>query len=323
VALKSIFEKLALYGLIPVIKIDDADDSIAVCDALIEGGLPVAEITFRTDAAEESIRQVASSRPDVLLGAGTVMTIEQAKQAKDAGAKYIVTASLNTKVVSWCMENDIPVLPGISSPSGIEQAISLGLDCVKFFPAEVLGGLKVLKALSGPYPKMRFVPTGGINLENLNTYLSNDRVLACGGSWTVPEEAISNKDFKKITSLTSEAIKKILGLQIAHIGINATDEVEAESTADIFGQIMDADPKKGNSSIFVTEGIEICKRKGKGVNGHIGIKTNSIVRAVHFLSEKGFEIDKTTYKRNQSGNIVAAYFEREIAGFAMHLLQKY
>lgn len=321
-ALKSIFEELALYGLIPVIKIDNADDAIAVCDALIEGGLPVAEITFRTDAAEESIRRVACSRPDVLVGAGTVMTIEQAKRAKDAGAKYIVSASLNTNIVSWCNDNGIPVLPGITSPSGIEQAISLGLDCVKFFPAEALGGLKVVKAFSGPYPMMKFVPTGGINQENLNTYLSYDKVLACGGSWMVSKDAIAKKDFKKITSLTSEAIKNILGFQIAHVGINACDETEAKSVANIFGHIMDADTKEGNSSIFVTEGIEICKQKGRGTNGHIGLKTNHIVRAIHFLSAKGFKVDKTTYKRNQSGNIVAAYFEREIAGFAIHLLQK-
>jgi 2-dehydro-3-deoxyphosphogluconate aldolase/(4S)-4-hydroxy-2-oxoglutarate aldolase len=322
VALKSIFEELALYGLIPVIKINNADDAIEVCDALIEGGLPVAEITFRTGAAEESIRQIACSRPDVLVGAGTVMTIEQAQQAKDAGAKYIVSASLNTDVVSWCNDNDMPVLPGISSPSGIEQAISLGLDCVKFFPAEVLGGIKVVKALSGPYPKMKFVPTGGINQDNINTYLSYDKVQACGGSWTVPEDAISNKDFKKITSLTAEAMKKILGFQIAHIGINTDDETEAKNTANIFGQIMGAQVKEGNSSIFVTEGIEICKQKGRGANGHIGINTNNISRAIHFLSKKGFEINKTTYKKNQSDNIVAVYLEQEVTGFAIHLLQK-
>ena len=163
-----VLDKISLAGLVPVIKVEKAEDAVPLCRALAEGGLPGAEITFRTAAAPEAIRRVAAELPDVILGAGTVLTIEQAKQAVDAGATYIVSPGLNPKVVKWCVDNDIPVLPGCANPSDIEQAIELGLDTVKFFPAEALGGLKLIKAMAAPYGNIKFVPTGGIYRRQLD-----------------------------------------------------------------------------------------------------------------------------------------------------------
>ena len=182
----TIFDKLSLAGLVPVIKVEDAADAVPLCKALSDGGLPVAEITFRTDAAEESIRRVHAELPDVMLGAGTVLTVDQVKRAVAAGAAYIVSPGLNPSVVGYCVENDIPVLPGCANPSDIEVALGFGLKIVKFFPAEALGGLKLIKAMSAPYGGISFVPTGGINEKNFLEYLAFDKVKAIGGSWMVP-----------------------------------------------------------------------------------------------------------------------------------------
>jgi 2-dehydro-3-deoxyphosphogluconate aldolase / (4S)-4-hydroxy-2-oxoglutarate aldolase len=174
------------------------------------GGLPVAEITFRTDAAEEAIRRISNEVPDILLGAGTVLTTEQAEKAIKAGAKFIVSPGLNPEVVTYCLDRDIPIAPGVSNPTDIEAAFKLGLKVLKFFPAEAFGGLKTLKAMSAPYGMMRFIPTGGINSKNLNKYLAFDKVLACGGSWMVGADLISAENFDKITALTKDAVATIM-----------------------------------------------------------------------------------------------------------------
>ena len=200
-----IFEKLSLAGLVPVIKVEDANDAVPLCRALSEGGLPVAEITFRTAAAEQAIRNVSSALPEVILGAGTVLSVDQVKRAVDAGAKFIVSPGLNPNVVRHCLEKGVPAAPGCCTPSEIEQAIELGLSVVKFFPAEAMGGLKTIKALAAPYTGLRFMPTGGINASNLRSYLEYPRVLACGGSWMVSKELIRAHDFAQITELVRQA----------------------------------------------------------------------------------------------------------------------
>ena len=209
-------EKLSLAGLVPVIAIDDADDAVPLCKALADGGLPVAEITFRTAAAEESIRRVHEALPNVLLCAGTVLTTDQVDRAVNAGAAALVSPGLNPTVVKYCLDKGIPVCPGTGNPSDIEVAISLGLDTVKFFPAEPLGGLKLLKAMAAPYTTMKFMPTGGINANNLMDYLSFDKILACGGSFMVKEDLIEAGDFDAIEKLTRQAVMKMLNFDLTH-----------------------------------------------------------------------------------------------------------
>lgn len=198
-------KKIEALGIVPVVVLNDADDAVPLCKALAEGGLPVAEITFRTAAAEESIRRVAKELPDVLVGAGTVLTCEQVDRAIAAGAKFIVSPGFNPEVVGYCVEKGYPIFPGCPTTSDIEKAMSYGLKVVKFFPAEAMGGIKVIKAVAAPYGSMRFMPTGGVNEKNLLDYLSFNKIICCGGSWMVKADLIKNGEFEKICNLTKEA----------------------------------------------------------------------------------------------------------------------
>lgn len=199
----------ALIGavrLLPVVVLDRPEDAVPLARALVAGGLPVAEVTFRTEAAAQSIRRMVDEVPEILVGAGTVLTVEQVDAAHAAGAKFLVTPGFNPAVVTRAQELGLPIVPGINNPTGVEQAMSYGLSLVKFFPAEPTGGVPFLKALSGPYGAMRFIPTGGIGPKNLDTYLTLRPVLACGGSWMVEPALIRAGDFTRITELTAEAV---------------------------------------------------------------------------------------------------------------------
>jgi len=212
--MNAVLEQFEKIGIIPVVVLDDAKDAEALGKALMEGGLPAAEVTFRTDAAEESIRIMAEKFPDMLVGAGTVLTTEQVDRAVNAGAKFIVSPGFNPKVVKYCLDKNIPVTPGTQTPTEMEQAIELGLDVVKFFPAEPAGGLKMIKAVSAPYTSLKFMPTGGINAENVKEYLAFNKILACGGSWMVKGDMIKNGEFDKIKDMVAEAaaiVKEIRG----------------------------------------------------------------------------------------------------------------
>ena len=201
----NILERIGTIGIVPVVALDDAKAADPLGEALSEGGLPCAEITFRTDAAEESIRIMSEKYPDMLIGAGTVLTTEQVDRAVNAGAKFIVSPGTNPKVVRYCVEKNIPITPGILTPSEIEQALECGVKIVKFFPAEPGGGLSMIKAMAAPYVGVKFMPTGGINAHNVRDYLQYDRIHACGGSWMVKKEMIAGGEFAKIKALTREA----------------------------------------------------------------------------------------------------------------------
>ncbi len=314
-------EKLSLAGLVPVIAINDAEDAVPLCKALSDGGLPVAEITFRTAAAEESIRRVHEALPNVLLCAGTVLTTEQVDRAVAAGAAAIVSPGLNPEVVKYCLSKNIPVCPGTANPSDLEVALSLGLNTVKFFPAEALGGLKLIKAMSAPYGSMKFMPTGGINENNMLDYLANPKVLCCGGSWMVPADAVAAKDWDRITELTRSAVNKMLGLELRHVGINSGDAETAMKDAQTICKLLGWNVKDGNSSTFAGTGFEMMKKVGRGKNGHIAIACNNIKRARWHLEQRGFEFDDSSAVVKE-GKLIAIYLKDEIGGFAFHLVQK-
>lgn len=320
--MNDILKKIGDLGIIPVVKIDDAKDAVPLAKALIKGGLPIAEITFRTAAAEQAIRNIATELPDMLIGAGTVLSVEQVKKAVDAGAKFIVSPGFNPVVVEYCVNNGIPITPGCSNPTDIEMALGYGLDVVKFFPAEAFGGLNTLKAISAPYGMMKFVPTGGIEVKNLNDYLAANMVLACGGSWMVKNELIKAGDFEEIVRLTKEAVTLMMGFDLAHIGINAPDADSSLEITKRMAVIFNMPLKEGNSSNFAGNGIEVNKSTGLGRNGHIAIKTNNIYRAISYLDRMGVEVDMSTAKGPEGGAIIAVYLKEEIGGFAVHLLQK-
>lgn len=207
-------KKIGSTGIVPVVVLNNASDAEPLADSLIKGGLPCAEVTFRTAAAEESIKIIAKKFPQMLVGAGTVLTTEQVDKAIGAGAKFIVAPGFNPKVVEYCLKNNYPVCPGIMTPTELEMALGYGLDVVKFFPAENAGGLKMIKAISAPYTMMKFMPTGGINATNVREYLACDKILACGGSWMVKGDLVKAGDFVQIEKLTAEAasiVKEIRG----------------------------------------------------------------------------------------------------------------
>ena len=205
--MNEVLEKIQEIGIVPVVVLDDAKDAAPLAKALCEGGLPCAEVTFRTAAAEESIRIMSEQFPEMLVGAGTVLTTEQVDRAVAAGAKFIVSPGLNPRIVKYCVEKGILITPGCSNPSDIEVALENGLEVVKFFPAEPAGGLNMIKAMAAPYVGVKFMPTGGINPTNVRDYLAYDRILACGGSWMVKGSLVDAGEFDKIEELTREAVE--------------------------------------------------------------------------------------------------------------------
>ena len=314
-------KKIEALGIVPVVVLNDADDAVPLCKALAEGGLPVAEITFRTAAAEESIRRVAKELPDVLVGAGTVLTIDQVDRAIGAGAKFIVSPGYSDEVVSWCVENNVAITPGCVTPTEIMAAMSHGLKVVKFFPANVYGGLSAMKALSGPFGGIKFIPTGGVNDKNLAEYISAPFIHAVGGSWLCAKADIAAHNFDKITSLCKEARRIALGFEIAHIGVNTADADESLAVCQALDAAFGFGVKEGNSSNFAGSGVEVMKSPYLGKNGHIAVKTNSIPRAAAELAKNGFTLDESTAKY-KGERMVAVYLKQEFGGFAVHLLQK-
>ena len=205
--MNAVLEKLSKIGIVPVVKIDRAEDAVPLAKALCAGGLPCAEVTFRTDAAAAAIKAMTENFPEMCVGAGTVLNAAQVDAAVEAGAQFIVSPGLNPRTVRYCLDKNVPITPGTSSPSDIEQAIELGLDVVKFFPAEQSGGLAKIKAMSAPFPQFKVMPTGGISLKNLKEYLSAPVIAACGGSYMVTADLIDGQKWDEITSLCRESVK--------------------------------------------------------------------------------------------------------------------
>ena len=211
--MKSMEQRLEEYGVVPVVVLKDTKDAIPLADALIEGGLSCAEVTFRTEAAEESIRLISEKYPEMLVGAGTVLTIEQVDRAVNAGAKFIVSPGFDAEIVDYCLEKNIPVFPGCITPSEVAQAVKRGLKVIKFFPAEQAGGVAMIKAMGAPYTMVKFMPTGGISAKNLSEYLSCSNIVCCGGSWMVKGDLITEDKFDEITALTKEAVELVKSIR--------------------------------------------------------------------------------------------------------------
>jgi len=314
-------EKIGELGIVPVVKIEKTEDAFPLGRALINGDLPIAEITFRTSAAEESIKTLTRKLPNLLVGAGTVLSIEQVKKAVSAGAQFIVSPGFNPKVVDYCIENSIPVIPGINNPTQIEMALERGIGVVKFFPAEASGGLSLLESMSAPYTGIKFIPTGGINLNNLTFYLSNKKVHACGGSWMVKSDLISSGNFAEITRLTKEAVSIMLGFELAHLGINEENKDKALNSVNLLSSLFHLPVKEGPSSFFAGSCFEILKSQYLGKHGHIAIATNNICRAIAYLKKKGISVLSETASE-KDGKLGVIYIAQEVSGFAIHLLQK-
>lgn len=319
--MNKIFEEFSKIGIIPVIAIEDASDARPLAKALIDGGLPCAEVTFRTEAAEAAIRSMTEHFPDMLVGAGTVLTTEQVDTAVNAGAEFIVSPGFNAKVVKYCLEKEIPVIPGCSGPSDIEAAIELGLEVVKIFPAEASGGIGAIRAMAAPYHKMKFMPTGGIHSGNIKSYLDFKKIIACGGSFMVKDELQKKKDWEGIAALTREAVSAMLGFTIHHIGINCESEAEAAASGEQFAKLFGAKLNVKEKSVFAGPYVELMKHPGRGANGHIAIGVNYVERAVYQMEQRGFRFEETSKIYKKDGSLKFIYFADEIAGFAVHFVK--
>lgn len=308
-------------GILPVIEIQAVKNAEPLANALRNGGLNCAEVTFRTAAASDSIKVMTERFPDMLVGAGTILTTAQAEQAVQAGARFIVSPGLNPHVVKYCLSHQIPVIPGCATPTEVGQAIELGLDVIKFFPAEAAGGLAMIKSLAAPYPHIKFMPTGGITADNLHEYLDFDRVIACGGSFMVKPDMIAGGEFDKITALTKEAVTAMLGLKLRHVGINTADDGEARAVTADFSAILGTDIRELPVSFFTGTEFEIMKGPGRGTKGHIAIGTNYLDRAVYHLKSRGYTFDHESAVYDEKGKLTLIYITPEIGGFAVHLSQ--
>lgn len=320
--MNDILKRISDIGIVPVIKLDDAKNAAPLARALCRGGLSCAEVTFRTDACVESIKLMKKECPDMIVGAGTVLTTKQVDEAIEAGAEFIVSPGLNPDVVKYCVDKGITITPGCSNPSDIEQAIKYGLDVVKFFPAEAAGGLKMIKSMAAPYGNIKFFPTGGINADNITEYLSYNRVICCGGTWMVPSDLIEQGNFDGIEALTREAVENMFGFKIAHVGINCDTPEEAHGVADFFESIFGFSQNENPSSIFGATSVEIMKMPFLGKHGHIAIATNFVERAVKHLESKGVKFNEESAVYRPDGSMQAIYLKNEIGGFAVHLVRK-
>lgn len=316
-----ILERLSNAGIVPVVVIEDVKNAVPTAQALLAGGIDVMEITFRTAAAKDSIAAVAKECPDMLVGAGTVITLEQCKAAVEAGAKFIVSPGYCDEVVSWCVEHDVAVTPGCVTPTEIMAAMAHGLKVLKFFPANVYGGLTAMKSLSGPFGGIKFIPTGGVSAQNLAEYISAPFIHAVGGSWLCAKADISAGNFEKITALCREARKIALGFEVAHIGVNTADDDASLEVCRQMNSAFGFETKAGNSSNFASTSVEVMKSVYLGKNGHIAVRTNSIPRAIAELAKHGFAVDESTAKF-KGDKMNAVYLKQEFGGFAVHLLQK-
>lgn len=305
------FKTIYELGIIPVVAIDDAENAVPLAKALREGGLPAAEITFRTAAAEEAIRRITEECPDVLVGAGTVLTKEQCDRAIAAGAKFVVTPGFNPEMIAYIKSTGIPMMPGAATPGEMEQAMSMGLTNIKFFPAEANGGVNKLKALAGPYQAAKWMPTGGVNTKNLNDYLSFDRILCCGGTWIATSADIAEGKWSEITEKCKAAVKTMLGFKLQKVCIYG-DEAGAEKNAKLIASLFGFDCNETECGF---EAGSVCFGKEKSdAKGCIVISTLSGDRAKAYFERMGVEIDPDIWY-DKKGRVSCFGLKDTVAGF--------
>jgi 2-dehydro-3-deoxyphosphogluconate aldolase/(4S)-4-hydroxy-2-oxoglutarate aldolase len=282
--------------------------------------LPLAEITFRTGAAEEAIRIARATCPDMLVGAGTVTSTAMARKARDAGSSFIVTPGFNPEVVAWCLEAKIPVFPGCTTASEVEAAMNMGLDTVKFFPAEQSGGLPRIKALQGPYPGMRFMPTGGIDLANLASYLAYPKVVACGGSFMASGELLRAKNWERVEELARKAVIAAQGLELAYSGPDCADSAAAEEALALFSRLTGRKAAQDNGSIF-SGAVRIGKNGGPG-SFRMGFSVTSLVRTKAYCEHRGLLFDPESVRHDAAGNLAGMSLQSIVAGCRVDILQR-
>lgn len=318
-----LLERIKLIGLIPVVAFENADQAVPAARAMLDAHLDIIEITMRTPAGIEAIRRVKTQFPDMITGAGTVLTLDKAKEAAGAGAQFIVMPGYQEDIVAWCVANDIPVLPGCVTPYEIQLALQKGLKVMKFFPADVYGGLKAMSALNGPFGPygVSFVPTGGVDLKNLSEYVQAPYIAAVGGSFLCSSKQLKDGDYAGISKSVEASIDILLGFELGHVGFNTESAEESDEITKTLAGAFHFPYLPGNSANFAGTAVEAVKGAGLGDKGHVAIKTNNIRRAIYYLEKRGYAADMSTAK-SKDGKTTAVYLKDQINGFAFHLLQK-
>ena len=310
-------EKIYLNGITPVIVLDSSEHAVPLASALMRSGIRVAEITYRTAAARDSIKEIRRALPDMLVGAGTITSIDMAKDAINAGAQFIISPGLDAELVEYCSREKILVIPGVATPSEAQQAVKLGLTLVKVYPAEILGGTAFIKALSAVYNTLRFMPTGGINADNLMEYLDVPSVASCGGSWLCPLKLIEEGKFDEIEQIAKAAVLKMHDFKLLHVGMNSCNQEEAREKAEALSEMFELPMIDSSASYFAGTMFEILKNPLYGERGHIAVETNYIGRAIAYFENRGYTFrDKP---KDDLKKLIAIYFQEEIGGFAIHL----
>ena len=320
--MNSVLERVYEIGIIPVIAFNSVDEAIPLCKALMDGGLPAAEVTFRTACAEECIKKIHEELPNMLLGAGTVLTVDQADRAMAAGASFIVAPGFDPEVCKHVIAKGGIMMPGTCSAGEMQQAMNMGCEALKFFPAEANGGVGMLKNIGAALKGARWMCTGGVNAKNVNDYLGYDQIFAVGGTWMCKSDVIKAGDWAKITAQSKEAVDTMLGLKLLHVGINTDNAGEAEQLALLLCKLFNLEPRHGQKSEFAGNYFECMKSPFLGKNGHIAMRTPDLKAAMEELEENGFRFRMETAAYFEDGRIKNVYLEGEYGGFAIHIMQK-
>lgn len=316
------FELAKELGIVPIFQVPGEEYAAPLAKALTEGGIPLAEVMFRNEHGEAAIRSMKEACPEMCVGAGTVLTIEQVECAKAAGADFIVAPGFDPEIVKKAQELGLEVLPGCVTPTEVNEARKLGLSVYKFFPVRTAGGIDAICEISGPYAGASFVVTGGLVMEDIKKYLVCDKIAAVGGGFVTPDEMILDKDWEGIKALCQKARKEVLDFSLMHVGINGKSAEDGLGMAKRFAEIFDLPMKDGEKSAFAGSIAEFGKVKFPGTVGHIAIGTPSVERAAAYLKSKGIGIREEFKNIAPDGTWIAAYLDEEIGGFAVHLLKR-
>ena len=315
--MNTILEHIGFLGILPVAIIEDENKAVPLAQTLSENGLPAIEVTLRTQTAVEVVERIVKNFPNMLVGAGTVLTVDDAQMVIDAGAHFIVSPGFHAKVVEYCLGKSIPIIPGVLTPTEMQQALEYSLEVVKFFPAEAIGGLPYLKAVAAPFKNLKFIPTGGIEQSTLLSYLQFPKVLACGGSWMVHPEMLKACQFEKIASSTRQAVASVLGFELRHIGMYTRSTADAYKATAQLAKMIQYSVRETEDSLFSEKYVEVLQRITS--DDFIALGTNFIERAAAHLAQKGIVIKPET-KQFQNEQLVAVDLDLDINGFAVRLI---
>lgn len=321
--MRDFLTKIDEFGVIPVIALNEPKTAPYVAKALNDGGLPVIEVTLRNEMALECLSAIRKTHPEVLAGAGTVHSVEQVKQAMAAGAQFIVSPGFKADVVDYCISNGIPTVPGCATASEIEMAMDYGLSTLKFFPSESLGGVNTMKQLHGPYREIKFIPTSGINFDNISFYLSQTFVTAVGGSFIAPKELIEREDWEQLVKNCRRAIGKVLRFEFSHVLFNNDIDNKETDNMHLLNRILSLGiSEEGGRANFLSLAAEDCNENISGKKGRIGFYSASIKRALAYFKRNNIPIKEDALEYDIDGKLSSFCLAQEVGGFVINIMQK-